>query len=42
MAVNEDGTRNTDFDLFDNDYIEVFAAFNDYDKSQREGKVPLY
>ena len=42
MAVKEDGSRDNEFDPFDNDYIEVFASYLDYEKSQEMQVSPLY
>ena len=41
-VLHENGTRDNEFDPFDNDYIEVFTNYWDYEMSQKEGKDLLY
>ena len=37
IPMREDGSRDPDFDPFDNDYIEVVSAYVDYDRAKEDG-----
>lgn len=42
LTYFENGTQDVEFNPFDNDYIEVFSGFWDYEISQEKGLDPLY
>ena len=42
IATHENGTRDTSFNPFDNDYIEIISGYMDFDLSKEKGVDLLY